>query len=805
MAYNADGQLLTLTAYNPTTENQATKYVYGTTLTESKIARVGSVACGNLPGQRRHGIPPWEWQRRYFTTVLSIGIIGKGNVPKRRTKNGTVHAFEFDKLGRQTHDRVTTLGAGRRRGGAEAFPRVRGAWHVGQGRKLRQRDGVARGRSSTTVTFEFDSLALLTKEYQEHSGGQGRKHSLRRLQLRHHRPLAGLLTKGSRATSVRYPNGRLVFYDYASSGSTADAINRIDAIKDNSGGSPGATLAAYSYLGQGGIVQVDYQEPDIRFDLAFGAGSDPYDGLDRFDPRGRSSLAELLQLGGCGADQARLRPLRATVSGGKTRWPPPVAPISTSFMAMMACTKLKSRQRGDIDAGHTAISSKNFAEDWTLDMTGNWPLFRQDTDGNGTWDLNQSRTHDAANEITQIAGSSSHVAHDRAGNMTRMPKPDNWSAHYDLTFDAWNRLVKVMDGVTTVATYSYDGRNFRVSKSVSGTTRHFYFNNAWQCLEERLGASSYANRQYVYGLRYIDDLLLRDRDADGSSGTGSLGLSGSGLEERLYILQDPNWNVVAIANTSGTIQERFCYDAYGRSTVLTGAFGSRGSSSYDWEVRYTGRQFDKDTGFQENRNRWYGLQMGRWLSRDPIGYRAKNANLNEYLGNRPTSRVDPTGLFAKEPDPNEAPGDDIIETLDYLDTFIGIVEAIGKGGGDIGTLGGLMGASCELLQNQVLGILKALNKFDPKTPCGKWYKESWLAIEAASRGDGTGCARIATTLGSSGSNNSDKCLEAIESTGQGSLPAQTAFAAYSRKVSRDCAKVARKKCCSGGPATPGKK
>jgi len=37
--------------------------------------------------------------------------------------------------------------------------------------------------------------------------------------------------------------------------------------------------------------------------------------------------------------------------------------------------------------------------------------------------------------------------------------------------------------------------------------------------------------QYVWSLRYIDAPVLRDRNADGQS--GSLGKSGSGLEERL--------------------------------------------------------------------------------------------------------------------------------------------------------------------------------------------------------------------------------------------------------------------------------
>jgi hypothetical protein len=65
-----------------------------------------------------------------------------------------------------------------------------------------------------------------------------------------------------------------------------------------------------------------------------------------------------------------------------------------------------------------------------------------------------SAGHNQANEIAQIAGSSSHVAHDRAGNMTKVPKPDDWNAHFDLTYDAWNRLVEVMDGETTVAEYA---------------------------------------------------------------------------------------------------------------------------------------------------------------------------------------------------------------------------------------------------------------------------------------------------------------------------------------------------------------
>jgi len=182
----------------------------------------------------------------------------------------------------------------------------------------------------------------------------------------------GLFTKGLRATSVRYPNGRLVHYDYGSSGSTADAIHRIDSIKDNSGGSPGATLAAYSYLGQGGIVQVDYQEPDVRYDLAFGTGSDPNDGLDRFD-----RVIDLLWRNyGTSTDAVRIKHGYDRAGNRLWREDPVAASYSKNFDELYTydgVNQLKTLQRGDLNANHDAVTSKNFAEDWTLDMTGNWP------------------------------------------------------------------------------------------------------------------------------------------------------------------------------------------------------------------------------------------------------------------------------------------------------------------------------------------------------------------------------------------------------------------------------------------------
>ena len=49
--------------------------------------------------------------------------------------------------------------------------------------------------------------------------------------------------------------------------------------------------------------------------------------------------------------------------------------------------------------------------------------------------LNQNRTHNKANEILTISGSSALIAQNAAGNVTKAPKPSDWTSAYDLTYD----------------------------------------------------------------------------------------------------------------------------------------------------------------------------------------------------------------------------------------------------------------------------------------------------------------------------------------------------------------------------------
>ncbi len=195
-----------------------------------------------------------------------------------------------------------------------------------------------------------------------------------------------------------------------------------------------------------------------------------------------------------------------------------------------------------------------------------------------TTTLNQDRTHNAVNEVSTIGASTGSnwidVVHDAAGNMTEAPKPGAETTKHKYVWDAWNRLVKVTDSSdANIAIFEYDGINRRIvrkeySGGVLSRTRHFYHSEMDQVLEERVDAATAADRQYVWGQRYVDELIVRDRNADASGATGNYGVSGSGLEKRLYATNDALYSVTALTNASGTVQERFQYDPYGQPKVL---------------------------------------------------------------------------------------------------------------------------------------------------------------------------------------------------------------------------------------------
>src|SRR6185437_2241327 len=120
---------------------------------------------------------------------------------------------------------------------------------------------------------------------------------------------------------------------------------------------------------------------------------------------------------------------------------------------------------------------------------------------------------------------------------------------------------------------------------------------------------------------YVNALVLRDQS---SAGDGT-------LDQRLYVTQDANWNVTALIDASGNVVERYVYDPYGGVTVLTGAWGSRTSSSYNWIYLFQAGRYDGASGLYVFGARDYSPSLGRWMENDPLGFAAGQSNLAEYV------------------------------------------------------------------------------------------------------------------------------------------------------------------------------
>jgi RHS repeat-associated protein len=95
----------------------------------------------------------------------------------------------------------------------------------------------------------------------------------------------------------------------------------------------------------------------------------------------------------------------------------------------------------------------------------------------------------------------------------------------------------------------------------------------------------------------------------------------------------------------GAVVNQIDYDSYGNIVGQT-------NPSVTFRFGYTGREWDGETGQYYYRARYYDPTVGQFISQDPIGFAAGDANLYRYVGNSPTNFTDPSGLFSEISLPN---------------------------------------------------------------------------------------------------------------------------------------------------------
>jgi RHS repeat-associated protein len=266
------------------------------------------------------------------------------------------------------------------------------------------------------------------------------------------------------------------------------------------------------------------------------------------------------------------------------------------------------------------------SQTWALSNVRDWNTFTI----NGAA---QTRSHAPAHEIQTMSGSGvtgnlATLTYDSKGNLTQ----DERGA--DMAWDFENKLQSfTANGVTGLsdATYEYDALGRRIAKSVShssGIATTIFVHAGQQVVAEyrKDNAPSHPDRKYCYGA-YIDEPLLLI-DAETSQ------------EQNLWLHADRQYNVTAMTDASGAVEEFYAYSPYGARTNVSPSGNVRtGPALHQCSKGYTSQQLDFESGLMYFRARMLS-PSGQFLQRDPTGYGDGENLYSNYFGLRD---LDPTG------------------------------------------------------------------------------------------------------------------------------------------------------------------
>jgi RHS repeat-associated protein len=127
--------------------------------------------------------------------------------------------------------------------------------------------------------------------------------------------------------------------------------------------------------------------------------------------------------------------------------------------------------------------------------------------------------------------------------------------------------------------------------------------------------------------------------------------------ETYYLLHGGQETAAKLVDASGEVVEQYEYDPYGRATVFSkvaGQWTSGGVSRYGLPFLWKAVRLDEVTGLLQMRNRYYSVETGRFLTRDPIGVWGDLGNLgNEahYAASNPLLFSDALGLQSETRSP----------------------------------------------------------------------------------------------------------------------------------------------------------
>jgi hypothetical protein len=125
------------------------------------------------------------------------------------------------------------------------------------------------------------------------------------------------------------------------------------------------------------------------------------------------------------------------------------------------------------------------------------------------------------------------------------------------------------------------------------------------------------DQQHVFSARSGAAMFYDRTSADGSSSSSSSSSSSAPAIERLYLLPDAAGNTTSLADSSGTVVERYQFDAFGAVTFLDadGTPRDPNASAYEAAALMVGVFYDSDTALYTRGQPVLHPPLGRFVAR----------------------------------------------------------------------------------------------------------------------------------------------------------------------------------------------
>jgi RHS repeat-associated protein len=247
-------------------------------------------------------------------------------------------------------------------------------------------------------------------------------------------------------------------------------------------------------------------------------------------------------------------------------------------------------------------------------------------------------SYNASNELT--ANSLGSYTYDANGNTLSDASGKTY------TWDFENRMASAVVPGSGTVTFKYDPFGRRIEKSSwTGTTNYLYDVDN---LVEGLNSVGAIVAAYVHELGVDNPIALLNSNAANFLEADGLG------------------TITSITDPTGANVGNYVYSSYGALITSTGEVTN--------SFRYTGREYDSETGLYNYRLRYYNANDGRFLSEDPSGFAGAH-NFYSYAANDPADLMDPFGLQALPKSTTPPPiGPQLVQPLpapSTIDTLLG--------------------------------------------------------------------------------------------------------------------------------------